>query len=71
MASAYYKNASGAIIVFDITRYGTFKEVTKWKNQLETKTAQLNDSAVPCILLANKVSLQQWIKKWTDLTKYI
>jgi GTPase SAR1 family protein len=71
MTSAYYKNISGAMMVFDVTRYDTFKEVTKWKKQLEMKTALVNDSAVPCVLLANKVSLQQWILMEIDLTKLI
>jgi hypothetical protein len=29
MTSAYYKKATGAMMIFDVIRYGTFKKVTK------------------------------------------
>lgn len=58
MTRVYYKEALGAIVVYDITRPQTFEGVTKWKKDIDTKVA-LPDAwgggQIPVILLANKV----------------
>ncbi len=55
MTRVYYKEAVGAFIVFDVTRASTFEAVQKWKNDLDSKVQLPDGTAVPCVLLANKV----------------
>jgi GTPase SAR1 family protein len=55
MTRVYYKEAVGAFIVFDVTRQPTFDAVNKWKQDLDSKVQMPDGSAIPCILLANKV----------------
>ena len=33
----YYKEAVGAMVVFDVTRVSTFEAVEKWKNDIDAK----------------------------------
>lgn len=58
MTRVYYKEALGAIVVYDITRPQTFEGVTRWKKDIDAKVA-LPDAwgggQIPVILLANKV----------------
>lgn len=53
----YYKEAVGAIVVFDITRQATFEAVQKWKADIEAKVFLPDDRPIPCVLLANKVCI--------------
>ncbi|MHA1648640.1 MAG: Rab family GTPase [Candidatus Helarchaeota archaeon] len=53
--SVYYKGANGSIIVFDVTRPGTFEAIPSWYNDL-VKFSE--DPEIPRILLANKIDLQ-------------
>ncbi len=55
MTRVYYKEAAGAIIVFDITRAATFDGVTKWKNDLDSKVRLTDGRSIPAVLLGNKV----------------
>jgi len=57
MTRVYYKEAVGAIIVFDITNKRSFQAVTKWKNDLDKKVRLQNDDPVPALLIANKCDL--------------
>eukprot|EP01137_Pigoraptor_chileana_P004831 Opistho-2@47035 len=59
MTRVYYKEAVGAIIVFDVTRVSTFEAVQKWKNDLDQKVTLPDGSALPVILLANKCDLSK------------
>lgn len=59
MTRVYYKEAVGAFIVFDVTRVQTFESVANWKNDLDSKVQLPDGSPIPCVLLANKVSLFQ------------
>lgn len=63
MTRVYYKEAVGAFIVFDVTRNATFDAVIKWKNDLDSKVQLPDGSPIPCILLANKVSLNYFINE--------
>ncbi|XP_075258278.1 ras-related protein Rab-38-like [Convolutriloba macropyga] len=54
MTSAYFKNAIGAFIVFDVTRPQTFDAVSKWKYDLDSKVYLPDNSSIPAVLLANK-----------------
>ena len=51
----YYKEATGAFVVFDVTRLSTFEAVRMWKADLDNKVRLPNGKPLPTILLANKV----------------
>ena len=55
MTHVYYREATAACIVFDVTSRRTFEAVEKWKNDVDIKVHLPNGEPVPCILLANKV----------------
>jgi len=58
MTRVYYKEAVGAIVVFDVTRSGTFDAVQKWKNDIDCKvTLPPEDTAIPVVLIGNKIDL--------------
>ncbi|XP_076024837.1 ras-related protein Rab-38 [Genypterus blacodes] len=62
MTRVYYREAVGAVVVFDVTRASTFDAVLKWKDDLDSKVTLNHGKPVPTVLLANKsdqVSLQQ------------
>lgn len=54
MTRVYYREAVGALVVFDMTRHSTFQAVLKWKGDLDSKVALSNGKPVPAVLLANK-----------------
>ncbi|XP_044040462.1 ras-related protein Rab-38 isoform X1 [Siniperca chuatsi] len=54
MTRVYYREAVGALVVFDMTRLSTFQAVLKWKGDLDSKVALSNGRTVPAVLLANK-----------------
>ena len=49
----YYKGASGAIIVFDVTRKKTYDRLEKWFTDLYKNCGR----EIPVILVANKIDL--------------
>lgn len=56
MTRVYYKEAVGALVVFDVQRVSTFEAVTKWKNDIDAKVVlQPDGRPIPVVLLANKV----------------
>lgn len=71
MTRVYYKEAVGAFIVFDVTRRNTFESVTNWKSDLDSKVQLLDGSPIPCVLLANKVSVFVIIKLDFIRIKYL
>lgn len=56
MTRVYYKEAVGALVVFDVTRISTFDGVSKWKADIDEKVRLPDGSKIPVVLLANKVS---------------
>jgi Ras-related protein Rab-32 len=54
MTRVYYKEAAGAIIVFDVSRQDSFEAVLKWKTDLDSKVCQADGAPIPTLLLANK-----------------
>eukprot|EP01119_Soliformovum_irregulare_P007902 TRINITY_DN204_c0_g1_i1.p1 TRINITY_DN204_c0_g1~~TRINITY_DN204_c0_g1_i1.p1 ORF type:complete len:148 (-),score=47.81 TRINITY_DN204_c0_g1_i1:118-531(-) len=58
MTRVYYKEAVGAMIVFDVTREKTFQAVTKWKADIDENLA-VDGVSIPVILLANKCDLAE------------
>uniref|UniRef100_A0A8C6TQJ3 Ras-related protein Rab n=1 Tax=Neogobius melanostomus TaxID=47308 RepID=A0A8C6TQJ3_9GOBI len=54
MTRVYYREAVGAMVVFDVTRASTFEAVLKWKDDLDSKVTLNHGRPVPVVLLANK-----------------
>eukprot|EP00063_Salmo_salar_P088059 XP_014062894.1 PREDICTED: ras-related protein Rab-38-like isoform X3 [Salmo salar] len=54
MTRVYYREAVGALVIFDMTRASTFQAVLKWKGDLDSKVALGNGRPVPAVLLGNK-----------------
>lgn len=53
IASAYYKNAQGAILVYDITSKESFDDIESWLGELK----QHGDPNIDIMILGNKVDL--------------
>jgi len=58
MTRVYYKEAVGALIVFDVTRQKTFQAVTKWKQDID-ENLSVDGMSIPVVLLANKCDLAE------------
>ncbi|OIW07609.1 hypothetical protein TanjilG_29982 [Lupinus angustifolius] len=54
VTSAYYRGALGALVVYDITRKGTFDGIKRWLQELDTQ----NDSSIVRMLVGNKCDLE-------------
>jgi len=57
MTRVYYKEAVGAVVVYDMTRTNTFEAVKKWKQDLDENLSV--ERPLPVILLANKCDLAE------------
>jgi GTPase SAR1 family protein len=53
----YYRDVDAAFVVFDVTRVSTFESAQKWKNDIDSKVCLADNSPIPAVLLANKVSI--------------
>lgn len=58
MTRVYYKEAAGALIVYDATKSNWSEGVTKWKKDLDDKITQKDGKPLPTLLLANKCDLE-------------
>jgi Rab family protein len=56
MASAYYRGAMGALLVYDITRRNTFENLDKWMKELKN----FGEEGMVTILIGNKSDLRQF-----------
>lgn len=54
ITSAYYRNACGAFLVYDISRLATFKALDSWLEELRTYLAP----EVPIVVVGNKSDLR-------------
>ncbi|VDN01805.1 unnamed protein product [Thelazia callipaeda] len=61
MTRVYYKDAHGAIVVFDSTRQNTFDGALRWKADLDSKITLANEKSLPVVLVANKADLNNII----------
>lgn len=56
MASAYYRGAVGALLVYDITRASSFENLDKWLKQLKNYGTE----DIVCFMVGNKSDLKQY-----------
>lgn len=56
MASAYYRGASGALLIYDITRASSFDNLEKWVKELKNFASE----DIVCLLIGNKSDLRQY-----------
>lgn len=54
IANAYYKNAQGAIIVYDVTSRESFENVGKWLQEVN----EFGEKGIQILLLGNKIDLE-------------
>ncbi|KAH8027680.1 hypothetical protein HPB51_007230 [Rhipicephalus microplus] len=57
MTRVYYKYATAAVIVYDLSRPATLHSVLKWKADLAAKVELPNGRPLPVLLVANKCDL--------------
>ncbi|XP_077521802.1 ras-related protein Rab-32B-like [Amblyomma americanum] len=57
MTRVYYKYATAAVIVYDLSRPTTLHSVLKWKADLADKVELSNGRPLPVLLVANKCDL--------------
>ena len=55
IARSYYKGAAGAILVFDLSRAHTFKNIKKWMKEVKEEA----NSTISFILVGNKCDLDE------------
>ncbi|XP_013772025.1 ras-related protein Rab-32-like [Limulus polyphemus] len=58
MTRVYYKYATAAIIVYDLSRLTTLESVVKWQKDVIDKVTLQNGQPIPIILLANKCDIE-------------
>lgn len=42
MTRVYYKEAVGAFVVFDVTRFQTYEAASKWKSDIDSKVFSIS-----------------------------
>eukprot|EP01080_Neovahlkampfia_damariscottae_P004685 gene4685-8257_t len=59
LTNAYYRGALGGVMVIDATNFENFEDsALRWKNDIDNKVTLSNDSKIPCILVINKIDLE-------------
>ena len=54
ITNAYYRNAVGALLVYDISKYNTFQNIEKWFAELREHA----DFNIVVLLVGNKCDLK-------------
>ncbi|KAH8593225.1 secretion related GTPase SrgD [Bisporella sp. PMI_857] len=62
---SYFRGASGALLVFDISRRGTFEHVTDWLNDLR----QIAEPDIVVVLVGNKSDLAKGDENKREVTQ--
>ena len=57
MTRVYYRRASACVIMFAVDQPSSFYNAAEWKKDLDSKCFDESGKTIPCILIANKVSL--------------
>ncbi|EFA03965.1 ras-related protein Rab-18 [Tribolium castaneum] len=52
LTPSYYRDAQGAILVYDVTNYSTFAKLETWLNELETYSTKAN---IVKMIVGNKI----------------
>lgn len=59
ISKSYYRDAFGAMIIYDVTRPSTFDTVVDWKKEIDSKVGKLpNGEPLPVLLVGNKHDLE-------------
>lgn len=58
LTRVYYKEALGAVVVFDLTSPESLEMAARWKSDIDSKVFLKDGSNIPCLLLANKCDLE-------------
>jgi small GTP-binding protein len=53
----YYRDAKGAVVVFDITQPEGLEAARKWKRDFDNKLELIDERTPPVLLVANKLDL--------------
>ena len=59
MLRNYYRDATAAIVVYDISQPKTFQNTIKWKADIDRKVKTPDGFPIPYILMANKGDLRE------------
>ena len=74
MTGVYYREAVGAVVVFDVMRNPTFDMTKVWKKDIYEKVRTSKGQPVPIILLGNKIDLMEkdenWEKRKEEIMEY-
>ena len=65
ITSAYYRGASGAIIVYDVTSKSSFKNVDKWFHEI----LEYGSKNIKIMMIGNKIDLKENIEISTEMSK--
>jgi small GTP-binding protein len=65
ISKSYFRNAVGAVLVYDITNMASFEQLADWLNDLQTLSAP----NAYILLIGNKADLEKQRQVGADLTK--